>query len=389
MTQMTPLRQYWHPVATSAELAAAPIPVTLLEEGLVLFRDGDGSAVCLTDLCAHRGVALSLGRVVGGQLECPYHGWTYDNDGRCTRIPQLRPSEPISARARVGRYPCVERLGLIWVLLDGDAPPPEPPPEFASADYALVTCNPYTWQTSAARMMENFTDFGHFAFVHAGILGTPENPEIAPYDVTETGDALSYSMTLRMPARTQQELIDAGMANLTDPAEPPPTSGLQQTEFTFDYRLTVPHQILVRRRSADGLARVTFFAASPVSATASRGFPVLLVPRTVREAVTAGVADTAQQAALWQSHLANLVRLQDIIAEQDKRVVESQRPGQLPADLSAELHFRFDRLAVRYRRALQARGIDVSISTAADLTVSARASGAPKGASLGRRSPAP
>ena len=46
-----------------------------------------------------------------------------------------------------------------------------------------------------------------------------------------------------------------------------------------------------------------------------------------------------------------------VIFAQDQRVVESQRPEAVPVDLAAELHLRFDTLAVAYRRALRAHGL--------------------------------
>jgi phenylpropionate dioxygenase-like ring-hydroxylating dioxygenase large terminal subunit len=68
----------WHPVAGSDALAGAPLPVRLLAQDLVLWRDDTGRACVFTDRCPPRGTRLSLGRVVqhGGRasLECPYHG---------------------------------------------------------------------------------------------------------------------------------------------------------------------------------------------------------------------------------------------------------------------------------------------------------------------------
>jgi vanillate O-demethylase monooxygenase subunit len=46
-----------------------------------------------------------------------------------------------------------------------------------------------------------------------------------------------------------------------------------------------------------------------------------------------------------------------VIFDQDQRVVESQRPEAVPFDLAAELHLRFDAVAVAYRRAMRANGL--------------------------------
>src|SRR5690348_11307253 len=77
----------WHPVAAAADLPAGkPLGVRLLGEDVVLWRAGS-TVLAWQDLCIHRGTRLSLGRIAGDTIECPYHGWTYGTDGRCVAIP--------------------------------------------------------------------------------------------------------------------------------------------------------------------------------------------------------------------------------------------------------------------------------------------------------------
>ena len=79
------LRRYWQPVALSEELppGGAPLPVKILGEELVLFRDDKGRVGLLGIHCSHRGTDLSYGRIEDGGLRCLYHGWLYDIGGRC------------------------------------------------------------------------------------------------------------------------------------------------------------------------------------------------------------------------------------------------------------------------------------------------------------------
>jgi phenylpropionate dioxygenase-like ring-hydroxylating dioxygenase large terminal subunit len=70
----------------------------------------------MSDLCVHRGTALSLGWVSGANLVCPYHGWQYAADGRCVAIPQLADPGRVPAKARVPAFAAQERYGLIWVV---------------------------------------------------------------------------------------------------------------------------------------------------------------------------------------------------------------------------------------------------------------------------------
>jgi phenylpropionate dioxygenase-like ring-hydroxylating dioxygenase large terminal subunit len=72
------LRAAWHPVAWSADVADRPVGTTLLAEPVALWRDAGGTVRAVRDLCIHRGTALSLGWIDGGEIVCPYHGWRYE-----------------------------------------------------------------------------------------------------------------------------------------------------------------------------------------------------------------------------------------------------------------------------------------------------------------------
>ena len=100
------LRDYWYVACTADELGKGTDPVgrVVLGEALVLYRDAAGAVVCLRDRCMHRNTMLSEGAVINGCLKCPYHGWTYDRDGRCVDIPSLRADEkPLPPRLAVVR----------------------------------------------------------------------------------------------------------------------------------------------------------------------------------------------------------------------------------------------------------------------------------------------
>src|SRR5215472_13815781 len=112
------LRACWHPVAFGHELAGLPVAAELLGEPLVLWRGTDHRPRANLDLCVHRGTALSLGRISGDELVCPYHGWRYRADGRCSAIPQLDDPTRVPAKARIPAFACQERYGLVWVALE-------------------------------------------------------------------------------------------------------------------------------------------------------------------------------------------------------------------------------------------------------------------------------
>src|SRR5579859_2793760 len=91
------LRRYWHPVAAVAELDDHPTkPVRLLGEDLVLYRDLGGRYGLIDRHCAHRRADLAHGFVEQCGLRCHYHGWLYDERGRCLEQPFEQAANPDS-----------------------------------------------------------------------------------------------------------------------------------------------------------------------------------------------------------------------------------------------------------------------------------------------------
>lgn len=156
----------WWPVALSHALRHKPLACTLHGEPLVVFRDGAGTPAVLPDRCPHRHAALSAGKVRDGQVQCPYHGWRFDAQGRCTRLPgrlQQHCSQPLLQAL----HSC-EAHGLVWASLEAE-PPQAPPVAPAAQTQALDVF----WMSDQVRCTlqdaaENFLDGFHTHFVHAG-----------------------------------------------------------------------------------------------------------------------------------------------------------------------------------------------------------------------------
>ena len=115
------MRRYWQPVAMSEELGDLPLLVRILDETLVLFRDGSGQVGLLHRHCAHRGASLEYGIVAERGIICCYHGWHYDVDGTLIRAGSEPEDSPICKRVVQGAYPAREHGGLIFAYLG----PPE------------------------------------------------------------------------------------------------------------------------------------------------------------------------------------------------------------------------------------------------------------------------
>jgi phenylpropionate dioxygenase-like ring-hydroxylating dioxygenase large terminal subunit len=98
---------------------------TLLEIPLVVGRDRVGHPFALRDACPHRGMPLNRGHFDGENIECPYHGWTFDaHNGQCQLIPSLTADQNLKVdRIYAGSYPCEEQDGFIWVYVPDPGPP--------------------------------------------------------------------------------------------------------------------------------------------------------------------------------------------------------------------------------------------------------------------------
>ncbi|MGB9369701.1 MAG: aromatic ring-hydroxylating dioxygenase subunit alpha [Xanthobacteraceae bacterium] len=174
------LREYWYIAGQSGELAAGkPIARRLLGTDLVLWRDRNGGVNALQEYCAHRGAPLSRGRVQGDNIQCPFHGWTFDRSGRCVAIPSLPDDCPIPRRATVRAYPAREAGGYVWVYLGEktDTLPPLPlPPEFDEPGWAIAR-RYHDVETDYTRLVEQNVDLVHFGFVHRGTFGRNMGPK--------------------------------------------------------------------------------------------------------------------------------------------------------------------------------------------------------------------
>lgn len=317
-------RQLWHPVASVDDVGSQPFAARLLGEDLVLWRGASGGVQAWTDRCPHRGARLSLGRVAGDRLECPYHGWQFASSGACVHVPAL-PSFTPPATHCVQAFETREAHGLAWVRL---APGDRELPAFAAeADARLrkLNCGPYAVETSAPRIVENFLDMAHFAFVHEGWLGAREATAIDDYRVEETPDGI----------RATQCRAWQPQSNLhsTAPA---------QVEYT--YEVTGPYSAVLTKVPEAGTVAIGGW---------QEAIALFIVPVDPERSIAwfrLAVADFA-------SPDEKLRAFQDTIFRQDLPVLESQRPRCMPLDLRAELHTSADRASSAYRRYLSRLGI--------------------------------
>jgi nitrite reductase/ring-hydroxylating ferredoxin subunit len=152
-----------------------------------VLRTKDGTPVALEDRCAHRHLPLSMGKLIGDELQCRYHGLRYDKSGRCIRIPG---QDLVPQTARVRSYPVVERYRWLWIWM-GDPALADPATIRISIGWTIrhgrqklylhVKAN---WQL----IVDNLLDLTHLAFVHETTIGTAALAEHATVKLLRNGD---------------------------------------------------------------------------------------------------------------------------------------------------------------------------------------------------------
>ncbi|XP_020582600.1 protein TIC 55, chloroplastic [Phalaenopsis equestris] len=117
-------REEWYPLYLTAEVPEdAPLGLTVFHKQLVLYRDFNGVLRCHEDRCPHRLAKLSEGQLVDGRIECLYHGWQFEGDGKCVKIPQLPEGAKIPRAACVRTYEVRDSQGVVWVWMSDKNPP--------------------------------------------------------------------------------------------------------------------------------------------------------------------------------------------------------------------------------------------------------------------------
>jgi phenylpropionate dioxygenase-like ring-hydroxylating dioxygenase large terminal subunit len=317
-------KNFWWPLEFSHEVSSKPKRVKALGQDFALYRTTDNRARVLSDLCVHRGAALSGGWVEGNCIVCPYHGWQYEPGGQCVKIPANPPGDPISKKARVDSYPVVERFGFVWAFL-GDLPEAERPPlpklpHYDNSNLKKIYGS-YTWKVNYERALENSLDIAHAPFVHGGAFGNRDEPEVPEYELEQDEWSAVTEVTLK----------------------PPPAKGL----WSRIYKSKKPQG--VRTRAGFFMPCVTLLEVNlPL------GLMVLLnfhIPIDEYTTITKWINMRSFFKGDWADGDARKRVLK--IFEQDRAVLEAVRPELIPFDLSGELHVKSDANQIAYRRMRQ------------------------------------
>jgi phenylpropionate dioxygenase-like ring-hydroxylating dioxygenase large terminal subunit len=318
------LARCWYPIAYSAAVGAAPYKARLLDEDLVAYRVRD-ELIVARDICPHRGVPLTMGTFDEGGIICAYHGLRYGSGGRCDRIPSA-PAQRIPAKLKLNTYPAIERYGLIWTcLLPSDGAPPDLPamPHWDEPDFQHILCPPFEIAGFAGRQVEGFIDVAHFAWIHTATFADPNKPEVDAYSTAETPQGFYADYRSRV-------------GNY-----PIGVDGKAPEGFVWlrHFEVHLPFTATLTIHFPDDGRLVIMNAASPVSTRETLLFAPI-------------ARNFDKHMPVEESHAFNLR-----IFQEDRRIVESQRPERLPLDLTQEMHIPSDASSIAYRRGLKRMGL--------------------------------
>ena len=183
LTETTPrssagkvLRQYWVPVALTEELdnQRAVLPIKIMHEELVLFRDKNNNLGLLDRQCPHRGVDLSYGRLENNGLRCVFHGWCFDKNGQCLEQPGEPENSKLYQRIKTKSYPVMEINGVVFAYM-GDRKETTPPQlDCFRAPDSHVFAFKGKWECNWLQALEVGIDPVHASFLHR--FFTDEDP---------------------------------------------------------------------------------------------------------------------------------------------------------------------------------------------------------------------
>jgi phenylpropionate dioxygenase-like ring-hydroxylating dioxygenase large terminal subunit len=313
----------WYAVEFSNAISTSPKLLKILARELVLYRTADGQIQAMNNACIHRGASLALGRIDQDCIICPYHGWHYQPDGNCLKIPSQSPTVAIPKAAKMATYPVQEKYGWIWLYL-GDGIPSELPaiPNFPQPALGKLKAiqGKFYWNANYERVLENGLDFAHAPFVHAGAFGNPDLPQIPDLEIDNYPGGSSATVYLA--------------------ATPP--KGLWK--------------LLVKGERAPIKTRTGFFLPNLTFLEVYLPFGQLTiwtahVPINLQTTVSKWINFRNFFTGKWADRDAYNRTIK--IFEQDKPIVESQSPQMMPPDFNAELSVTADALQLEYRKLRQ------------------------------------
>jgi phenylpropionate dioxygenase-like ring-hydroxylating dioxygenase large terminal subunit len=197
------IRNQWYVILTSNEVKKNQVMgVRRMGENLVVWRDSKGNLGAGTDKCPHRGIALSKGKVIDDHLQCPFHGFEYDQTGRCKLVPANGRSAKVPENIKMNAYPVEEANGYLYLwwgesselsALKEKGDISARLPWFDDLDDSFsVSGLTDRWKAHYSRAIENQLDVVHVPVIHHNTIGRGIGPVVNGPFVKEFEGGLSY-----------------------------------------------------------------------------------------------------------------------------------------------------------------------------------------------------
>ena len=345
VTKEEVFKQFWYPVMPISQMSEQPQSFELLGQKLVLWLDDSGEVVVATDRCCHRSVQLSKGRVIEGNIVCPYHGWRFNGEGTCVEVPQLEDNSQIPKTYQIDTYLAQERYGYIWVCLGEplneipdipeasdrcldarslapDGALKDTPSDNAGShrNFRLIPLLYDTWHCAGLRVMENEFDLAHPTFVHAATFGSEDRPIPHAVEVTETDYGLTGTASMDIVNTEQQDLkMDKEIVTVN-----------------LDLDWYLPFTNKLRINYPDGLVHILVNTTTPINDSSCQIVQFCLRNDTEAEAKAEDVA-----------------AFERAISLEDKAILETT-DYDVPLDLKYEQHMMTDKPGILMRKKLKA-----------------------------------
>ncbi|MDD4692210.1 aromatic ring-hydroxylating oxygenase subunit alpha [Eubacterium aggregans] len=187
------IKNKWYAILSSREVKKGKLTgVKRLGEQLVFFRNTQGDIQCIADKCCHRGASIAAGWHCGDTVACPFHGIEYDGMGRVTKIPANGKNTPVPDYYQVSAYPVQEAHDLIWLWYGDDEPTTFELPFFNELEGMTFSEIRDPWDTHYSRCIENQLDAVHVPFVHHNTIGRGNKTLVDGPKVIYDDDTLTF-----------------------------------------------------------------------------------------------------------------------------------------------------------------------------------------------------
>ncbi|MEC7463699.1 MAG: aromatic ring-hydroxylating dioxygenase subunit alpha [Pseudomonadota bacterium] len=172
--EMAFIHNAWYVACWAEELKSEPSSRTILNENIVLWRGQDGRVRATENICPHRLLPLSKGRVVGDDLQCGYHGLTFDGNGGCI----LAPTQSDAPDCAIKHYRVHENMGMVWIWM-GDPTLADTNniydlPQYHQDGWGVAYGDALEVEANYLLLCDNLCDPTHVNYVHPSTLGNPD-----------------------------------------------------------------------------------------------------------------------------------------------------------------------------------------------------------------------